>query len=275
MGGDTPMDWEANLCEMAGGHYDDDEGHVYTREQLEANLDKLLAHVAGSEHDPHIGLQVLGVMALGVGAELSAKVRTAIIAAAETDPWAAEDDRERRAHMQDLIEKVKAHRAGEKTTVPSKGLIEAAHRQVEAERFGPVRVGVAVLLRRNGQGALMGLRKGAHGEGSWSFPGGHLEYSEKVAEAAARELREETGIDISPSEFRKLTFTNDFFEREKRHYITLYLEADWDGETAPQVLEPTKCGGWEWMDEAPPMNKLFLPIQNLLKEHHPGLAIWT
>ena len=41
----------------------------------------------------------------------------------------------------------------------------------------------------------------------------------------------------------------------------------------PEVKEPTKCGGWEWMDKPP--KKLFLPIQNLLKEHHPGLSIWV
>jgi 8-oxo-dGTP diphosphatase len=277
MGGDSPMDWEGTLCELAGGHYDDDSGgHVYTRPQLESNLDQLLDHIASSSDEPHIGFQVLGFMALKVGAELTSEARNMIIAAAESDPWAAEDSRERKAHMRDLIERIQAHKAGEKIEVPSKGLVEALHRQLAGDRFGPVRVGVAVLLHRdrNGRGALMGLRKGSHGEDTWSFPGGHLEYGEKVNEAASRELWEETGIRIEPSEFRKLTFTNDFFEREHRHYITLYVEAYWDGETEPEVKEPTKCGGWEWFDERPP-DKLFLPILNLLREHHPGLSIWS
>ena len=164
MGGDTPMDWEGILCDKMGGHFDDDEGHVYTREQLEAELGELLTYITAHSLDPHIGLQVLGVLALKVGATLPDRVKAKIIEAAEKDPWAAENDRERKAHMQDLIEKIRVHEPGQKTGVPGKGLIEAMHRQIEGEQFGPVRVGVAVLLRREGRGALMGLRKGARGD---------------------------------------------------------------------------------------------------------------
>lgn len=124
-----------------------------------------------------------------------------------------------------------------------------------------VRVGVCVIVRRE-DAVLMGLRKGSHGAGTWSFPGGHLEKDESPQEAAVRELEEETGLKYAPSALHKLTFTNDIFEAEGKHYITLYYECDWVPPNEPQVLEPEKCGGWEWKT-SPPQN-LFLPVRNLL-----------
>ena len=116
----------------------------------------------------------------------------------------------------------------------------------------------------------MGKRQGSHGEGTWSFPGGHLEAGESVIACARRELFEEAGIAVPLSSFRKLTFTNDIFRSEGKHYVTLYVEADaWHGMPAPEIREPEKCAGWAWF-ESPP-SPLFLPIQNLILD---GFPIW-
>ena len=55
-------------------------------------------------------------------------------------------------------------------------------------------IGVGVVLRR-GDEVLLGVRRNAHGAGQHSFPGGSVEGSETFAECAARETREETGIE--------------------------------------------------------------------------------
>lgn len=110
----------------------------------------------------------------------------------------------------------------------------------------------------------MGLRKGSHGTDTWSFPGGHQEFGEGPFITAAREVLEETGLVVPAESFQRLTWTNDFFEKELRHYITIFVEAYYDGKAEPQVMEPTKCSGWKWV-EAPPA-QLFLPVQHLLEQ---------
>ena len=91
---------------------------------------------------------------------------------------------------------------------------------------------------------------------------------------AAREAREENGCPLYPNQYKPLTFTNDVFETEGKHYVTLYVEADYNPEVfmsrwEPKVLEPNKCEEWRWFKEAP--SPLFLPVQNLLAS---GFKLW-
>lgn len=124
------------------------------------------------------------------------------------------------------------------------------------------RIGVASIIVKDNK-ILMGRRLGAHGSGSWSFPGGHLEFNESVEDCARRETLEEAGIQIT--NLRDFAFTNDFFPEADKHYVTLFVLADYLSGT-PQILEPDKCGGWEWFEWDDLPKPLFLPINNLLKK---------
>lgn len=55
------------------------------------------------------------------------------------------------------------------------------------------RVGVLAIVSRQGAFLLV-RRRFAPNQGLWGFPGGKLEWGETLAEAAARELTEETGL---------------------------------------------------------------------------------
>ena len=58
-------------------------------------------------------------------------------------------------------------------------------------------VGVAVLVIDDAGRVLMVQRaEGATQSGRWSIPAGYMDYGEEVREAAAREVREETGLDV-------------------------------------------------------------------------------
>ena len=120
-------------------------------------------------------------------------------------------------------------------------------------------VGAAAIVVRDGR-VLLGERRGAHGAGTWAFPGGKLDAGEDAAQAVARELHEETGL--TATSIRPLSWTSDVFAAERLHYITLHHLVDVaPGE--PEVREPDKCREWRWFAwDALPV-PLFLPVANL------------
>jgi 8-oxo-dGTP diphosphatase len=133
--------------------------------------------------------------------------------------------------------------------------------------IGP-KVGVGVILRRSGR-VLLGCRRGAHGAGTWQFPGGHLQYGESVEECARRELFEETGLVLE--EVQLGPYTNDIFDKANCHYVTLYAIGDSLTGDA-KLCEPEKCEEWSWFEWSDLPRPLFLPIQNLLKLGYDPLA---
>ncbi len=126
------------------------------------------------------------------------------------------------------------------------------------------KVGVGVIVKK-GKNVLLGKRKGAHGAGSWSFPGGHLEFGETIEACARREVLEETGIEIE--NIKMAAFTNDIFLEEQKHYLTVYVTADYSAGDV-KVMEPEKCEEWGWFDWDALPEPLFIPVINLLKQEY-------
>ncbi|XP_060672851.1 geranyl diphosphate phosphohydrolase [Ziziphus jujuba] len=130
------------------------------------------------------------------------------------------------------------------------------------------KVGVAVFLLR-GKTVLLGRRRSTGvGDTKFSLPSGHLEFGlESFEECAARELKEETGLDIEKIEF--LTVTNNLFLNEVKpsHYVAIFLRAySRDPLQEPENLEPTKCDGWDWYEWDNLPKPLFLPVQKMVKD---------
>ncbi|KAF5025690.1 hypothetical protein F66182_2296 [Fusarium sp. NRRL 66182] len=138
------------------------------------------------------------------------------------------------------------------------------------------RVGVAALIYNSENKFLTGKRIGSHGAGTLQLPGGHLDYGENLLACAERETLEETGLKIRA--VKVIAVTNDVFEDEKKHYITIFVRCEMvDGNAQPQILEPQKCEGWYWktwedLKQLLPGasqtegEKLFLPLVNLLQQ---------
>lgn len=123
-----------------------------------------------------------------------------------------------------------------------------------------VRVGMGIFVFKDGK-FLMLQRKGAHGAGSWSIPGGHIEFGESFEDTARREVEEETGLKVKNIRFGAVT--NDHFKDENKHYITVWIVSDW-ASGKERVTEPDKCVnlGWYTFEDKP--EPLFLPWRQLL-----------
>jgi len=153
--------------------------------------------------------------------------------------------------------------------------------EVEKKR---VRVGVGVALIKGGK-VLMGHRhedaekagSELHGEGTWTVPGGKLEFGEVITEAACREALEETGIKLDPKNLKLVSVGNE--RVADAHFVTIGFVCEefsaqggpasgWEGE--PKVMEPDEITEWRWFDLKDLPNPMFLPTEKLLKNYLVG-----
>lgn len=88
----------------------------------------------------------------------------------------------------------------------------------------------------------MGKRRGAHGAGTWSVPGGWIEPGESPEAAAVREVLEETGLQVTGARVVAATTTA---HPEGLTSVTVWVTADWEsGE--PTIVEPDKFVEQKW-----------------------------
>jgi 8-oxo-dGTP diphosphatase len=125
------------------------------------------------------------------------------------------------------------------------------------------KIGAAIIITKDDRVLLM-KRKGVHGTGTWSTPGGHLDFGETPEQCAAREAKEEVGLDVVDIRFRAIT--NDVFEEYGKHYITIWMDGkSISGEPTIAAEEEVAEIGWFAWNSLP--QPLFLPLENLIKEN--------
>lgn len=108
-------------------------------------------------------------------------------------------------------------------------------------------VGVAVI--KNGKLLFMRRANTEYMNGKLGFPGGHCEPRETPRQAAAREIKEEIGLDLSPERFKplcvysRLSLTSDETETVGYEFV---LELD----TSEEAInaEPDRCSELVWAD---------------------------
>lgn len=136
-------------------------------------------------------------------------------------------------------------------------------------------VGFGVMLTRNGK-MILGKRhtdpeKASSllgGAGSWTFPGGKLEFGESFEDAVAREVLEETGLRIYSRKLQLISVSNDVVA--KAHFVTLgFLHELVKGE--PAVKEPDEITMWDWFPISHPPTPLFVATERILQNFKRGI----
>jgi len=131
------------------------------------------------------------------------------------------------------------------------------------------RVGVGVMILRDDK-VLLGHRhedaekasSELRGEGTWTMPGGKLDFQELLIDGAIREVFEETGIKLRNEDLRVLCIQDDIIP--DKHFVTVgFLCQNFMGE--PRVMEPDEITEWSWfgLDGLP--QKVFPPSGKMIK----------
>jgi len=110
-------------------------------------------------------------------------------------------------------------------------------------------VGVGVILVKDRQ-ILLVKRGHEPNKGMWSIPGGLIKLGETAEEAAIREVREETGLEVSIGAVAGVfnVIIKDSDSKIKYHYVII----DYFGEVVGGMLRPgtdVTDARWFWLDE--------------------------
>lgn len=110
-------------------------------------------------------------------------------------------------------------------------------------------VGVGAIMEDD-RGRLFLARRGPRAKnerGLWEFPGGSVEFGERLADALRREMREEYGVEIVVGEL--LDVVDHILPEEGQHWVSpAYLCRIVSG--TPTIREPEKCSEIGWFAPA-------------------------
>ena len=117
--------------------------------------------------------------------------------------------------------------------------------------------GAAVLVQHT-DGRILFVKRAD--DGTWCHPGGHAEPGLGFAETAARELAEEAGISIDPSQLVPFASISEhpihtiiYANGDVTQCFTMwFLLADWDGDPESVAIDDESTAiGWFGSDELP------------------------
>jgi 8-oxo-dGTP pyrophosphatase MutT (NUDIX family) len=114
----------------------------------------------------------------------------------------------------------------------------------EEKRFR-VYVAAFLVLEKDGRILLHQRANSGYQDGKWGLVSGHMEGAETARHCAAREAKEEAGIDIDPDDLEVVHIMHRY--RPEREYIDIYVLTDkWLGKA--ENREPENCGALDWFD---------------------------
>jgi 8-oxo-dGTP diphosphatase len=108
-----------------------------------------------------------------------------------------------------------------------------------------------------------------HGEGTWTMPGGKIEFGETFEEAATREVEEETSIVIDGQDLSLISLENDAVADAQ--FVTIGFFCDkFTGEA--KVMEPDEITEWKWFELDSLPSPIFFPSQKVINHYDSGIV---
>ncbi len=101
-----------------------------------------------------------------------------------------------------------------------------------------------------------------NGAGTWTMPGGKLDFGETFEEGAKREVLEETGLKLNKVDV--ICVNNDMVETA--HFVTIGLFSD-DFVGEPKVMESDEITEWQWFDINNLPNPIYFPSARILENY--------
>jgi len=139
---------------------------------------------------------------------------------------------------------------------------------------GLLSAGVGVMLLKDGM-VLLGKRNDdpgkagslLDGQGTWTLPGGKMEFGESFEHAACREVAEETGIRVSPEDMRLMSVSNEIASRAQ--FVCLGLLAErFEGQV--QTMERDEITEWRWFPLTALPTPLFPASRHMIENYLAG-----
>ena len=119
------------------------------------------------------------------------------------------------------------------------------------ERF-QLAVSVNVLLAQDDKFLLLRRANTGWADGYYTLPAGHVNGNEPLTTAAVREVKEEAGVDIDPSQLKLVHIMHRSNKEDDQERLDFYFLIDtWKGK--PHLAEPDKSDhlGWFAAKELP------------------------
>jgi len=132
-------------------------------------------------------------------------------------------------------------------------------------------IGVRVMILKNGK-VLLGKRRAnlekagspLHGGGTWTMPGGKVDFGENLEEAMFREVLEEAETKIDKDDLRLSSVSYNIIN--DRQFVTLgFITESFEGE--PKVSPGGEIIEWKWfsLDNLP--DNLYFASADILNNH--------
>jgi 8-oxo-dGTP diphosphatase len=124
------------------------------------------------------------------------------------------------------------------------------------------RVGSAVIVEKDGK-FLLGKRNKKNYRGYWVFPGGGVRWGESIQDAAVREIKEETNLDV---EIVRFLGHNELMNLPENYHTVVFFHLAKPRSSDMKVSDDISDAGFFSLEEIKNMDMVANSVKRILKQ---------